>query len=116
MKTVFHIIVLFAVFLYIADTTIQIKPFKISFGNLSAGFAWFFFLLAFIFMTYSVHKKAYSEGLKKGCEISREAAVEVAKEIIEKQKKSNKCNIKNCQNHVYEFGKCFEHFMESELQ
>lgn len=86
MKTVIYIIILTVIFFYISDTTIQIKPFKISFGNLSAGFAWVFFLLSFTLMTYSVHSKAYSKGLKKGCEIERDAAIEVAKQIIEESK------------------------------
>lgn len=88
MKTAISIIILLAVFLYIADTTIQIKPFKISFGNLSYGIACILFMLSFAFMSYSISKKAYEKGLIKGCEISREAVVKDAKEIIEQSQKT----------------------------
>lgn len=86
MRTVISVIVFIALFLYLAKTTVQIKPFRISFGDLSNAIAWLLFFAAILVMSYSVHKKAYVQGLKKGAEIEQEAAIEAAMQIIEESK------------------------------
>lgn len=86
MRTIISLIICFALFLYLAKTTVQIKPFRISFGDLSNAIAWLLFFAAILVMSYSVHRKAYVQGLKRGAEIEQEAAIEAARQIIEESK------------------------------
>lgn len=86
MKTLFSIIVIISIFFYIADTSIQLKPFKVTFNSLFAALAWVLFVLSFIFMTYNIHSKAYKSGYEKGFQYGKDIAIEALKEVVNDNK------------------------------
>jgi len=87
MKTTISIITIIVIFFYIADTNIQFRPFKVTFGSLTSALAWVFFLISFLLMTYSIHSKAYKTGFEKGFESGKDLTIEVLKDIANENKK-----------------------------
>ena len=69
--------------LFIAETTITIRPFKISFGNLSMMFGCMFLIFAFAFMSYSNDRKGYKRGLAEGIDAGIEAAREKVNDLMD---------------------------------
>lgn len=90
MKTAFEIIAVCVCLFLIAQPTINWPPFRIHFDKayLAIGIILIIFGTVFIIAQGKIDGriKYYKEGLKKGCEIEREAAIEAARQIIEESK------------------------------
>lgn len=86
MKTAFGIIGIIVCLLMLANTSIQFKPFKVTFDTpfLAIGMAFIFVGIGFI--QVQPHASAYQKGLDRGSEIAREAAMEVVRQTIEESK------------------------------
>jgi L-lactate permease len=85
MKTTFYIILIVVSLLFLANTTIQFKPFKITFDTPFLAIGVFCMMIGIVFVMIQSDANTYQRGLDKGCEISREAAKEVIKQSIAKQ-------------------------------
>jgi len=66
MKAVLTIVVWVVLFLIIGDTTIQLKPFKISIVHWYRPVAIVFMILALIIYTAGERARGYKDGLKYG--------------------------------------------------
>lgn len=86
MKTVITIILVVVAMLFIANTTIEIKPFKISFERPYVAIGFLFLFLGLALIQFQSDRDGYKRGLIKGAEITHEAATQAAKEIIEESK------------------------------
>lgn len=91
MKTTVGILAVVVILLFAAKTTIQLRPFRITFENwvsvLGIVLIWVGFAIVHINGVSKARTQGYSDGLSKGAEISREAAIEAAREIIAEEKK-----------------------------
>ena len=65
MKWIFYLVLLVLGFMYVSKVSIQFKPFKISFADLSYGFGWLFALMSIIFFRYSAYREGNMEGYKE---------------------------------------------------
>lgn len=86
MRTTIEIILICFCFIWISQPTLSWPPFKIQFDKPYLAIGCFLIMVGIVFIILQGHTEAYSIGLKKGCEIEREAAIEVAKQIIEESK------------------------------
>jgi small neutral amino acid transporter SnatA (MarC family) len=86
MKTTISIIIIVISLIFLANTTIQFKPFKISFGTPSLAIGVFLIIIGIVFIMAQSDANTYQKGLNKGAEIEHEAALEVARQIIAKSK------------------------------
>jgi len=87
MRTTIEIILICFFFFLIAQPTISWPPFKIQFDKAYLAIGCFFVMVGIVFIILQGHTEAYSKGLKKGCEIEHDAAIEAARQIINESKK-----------------------------
>lgn len=62
MKNVLYVIIFISVFLYVSKISIQIKPFKVSFGDLLFGIGWLFLFAAIVLIQVSAYRKGSLSG------------------------------------------------------
>lgn len=86
MKTTIEIILICLFFFLMAQPTISWPPFNIKFDKAYLAIGCFFIMVGIVFIILQGHTEAYSKGLKKGCEIEHEAAIEAARQIINETK------------------------------
>lgn len=82
MKVTFSIIGLVVILIFLANTSIQFKPFKISFETPWLAIGMLLIFIGIGFIQVQPHSDAYKKGLKAGGEIAHEAAKEVARQMI----------------------------------
>jgi uncharacterized membrane protein YhdT len=87
MKLAIGIIAIIVVLAFLANTTIQFKPFKITFETPLLAIGMLFIFIGIVFIQIQPHTDAYARGLKDGSKSAHEAAIEAAKQIIIESKK-----------------------------
>jgi len=63
-------ILFIAMFLWVSNINIQIKPFKISFGSLYSAIGFFLIIFGTVFLRHQGVRDGYKKGLKDGVEMS----------------------------------------------
>lgn len=86
MRITIEIILISACFILISQPTVSWPPFKIHFDKPLLAIGCFLIMVGIVFIILQGHTEAYSRGLKKGCEIEHEAAIEAARQIINESK------------------------------
>ena len=86
MKTTIEIILICFCYLLISQPTISWPPFKIHFDKPFLAIGLFLIMVGVVLVISQGHNDAYKKGLERGCEIEQEAAIEVAKQIINESK------------------------------
>lgn len=86
MKTIIEIILICFCFIWVSQPTVNWAPIKIHFDKPLLAIGLFLIMVGIVFIILQGHTEAYSRGLKKGCEIEHEAAIEAARQIIEESK------------------------------
>lgn len=78
MKTTIFIILVIVSLFFIADISVQFKPFKITFQNLTGAIGAILFMTGLVLINLNSIKKAEQRGFEKGYE----ATIEEIKETI----------------------------------
>lgn len=86
MRTTIEIIIICLCLVWLSKPTFSWPPFRIHFENAFTAIGIFLIMVGIIFLILDGHTEAYSKGLKKGCEIEREAALNAARQLIEESK------------------------------
>lgn len=69
---IYHVIIVVVSLFYIAGTTVNFKPFSVSFKTPLEAFGILFLLLSLVCFQVSSHKKGFSEGFESGVKKSIE--------------------------------------------
>lgn len=69
MKILLALILCIRLLLYLAETKVTVKPFSVSFGKSYLTIGWIFIIISFVL----VRHQGYSDGLKRGKELTIEA-------------------------------------------
>jgi len=86
MKATIEIVLILFCFIWISQPTLSWPPFRIHFDKPLLAIGCFLIMAGIVCLILQGHTEAYSRGLKKGCEIEREAAIEAARQIINEAK------------------------------
>lgn len=92
MRTTIQIILICVIFFLIAQPTISWPPLKIKFAKALLSIGMFLIMAGVVCIILQGHTEAYSKGLKKGAELEQEAAIEVAKQLIQESKNEHNGN------------------------
>lgn len=65
MKNLIWLIIILVVFFYLAKTSLQFKPFKVSFESLPYAIGFVFLLIAFVLFQYQSFSDGENKGYKK---------------------------------------------------
>lgn len=86
MKTIIQISIFIVLFLFLAKTSIQFNPFKISCEGLFRAIGFVFIIIGASFIEVQQNHDQYKKGREKGIEIEHDAAIEAARQIIQESK------------------------------
>ena len=88
-KTVFYVLLVIALALYIGGFKISFKPFHVELGTWYNIIGYFFIVLAFAFLDIGATREGYKKGYEKGTDDTLELVQKLIDKKIEEQLKTD---------------------------